>query len=97
MTMSKIPALSQKVLAVWLKMTERLELFPGLQGRETDSRFCQAKERCKTYNSCKTEDKCEYELAHPDKKCILKHECSWCKVNLKQSYKHQEWACKKKQ
>ena len=67
------------------------------QGRETDSRFGQAKERCKTYNSCKTEDKCEYELAHPDKKCILKHECSWCKVNLKQSYKHQEWACKKKQ
>ena len=30
MTKSKIPALSQKVLAVWLRMTERLELFPGL-------------------------------------------------------------------
>ena len=30
MTMSKIPALSQKVLAEWLRMTERLELFPGL-------------------------------------------------------------------
>ena len=33
MTMSKIPALSQKVLAVWLRMTERLELFPGLMLR----------------------------------------------------------------
>ena len=67
------------------------------QGREADYRLGQAEERCKTYNTCRTEDKCEYELAHPDKKCILKHECSWCKVNLKQSYKHQEWACKKKQ
>ena len=56
-----------------------------------------AKERCKTYNTCRTEDKCEYEVTHPDRKCILKHECSWCKQNLKQSYRHQEWACKKKQ
>ena len=30
MTMSKIPALSQKVLAEWLRMPERQELFPGL-------------------------------------------------------------------
>jgi hypothetical protein len=67
-------------------------------GREPDpkSSSTTARERCKTYNSCKTEDKCEYELSHPDKKCILKHECGWCKVHLKQSYKHQEWACKKK-
>ena len=54
------------------------------------------KARCTTYNACKTEDKCEYELSHPDKKCILKHECSWCKKNLNQSFKHQEWNCKKK-
>ena len=52
--------------------------------------------RCTTYNSCKTDDKCEYELSHPDKKCLLKHECSWCKKNLNQSFKHQEWNCKKK-
>ena len=70
---------------------------PGV-GKDTEYRSGSTpKERCKTYNSCKTEDKCEYELAHPEKKCILKHECSWCKLNLKQSYKHQEWACKKKQ
>ena len=54
------------------------------------------KERCKTWNSCKTLDKCEYEVNHPDKKCILKHECIWCKSNIGQSFKHQEWACKKK-
>ena len=30
MTMSKFPALSQKVLAEWLRMPERQELFPGL-------------------------------------------------------------------
>ena len=55
-----------------------------------------AKARCTTYNTCKTEDKCEYELSHPDKKCILKHECNWCKTNTKQSWKHQEWNCKRK-
>ena len=69
-------------------------------GRESEVKSTQstttAKERCKTYNTCRTEDKCEYEVSHPDKKCILKHECNWCKVHLKQSYKHQEWACKKK-
>ena len=54
------------------------------------------RERCRTYNTCKTDDKCDYELAHPDRKCILKHECTWCKTNLKLSHKHQEWACKKK-
>ena len=55
-----------------------------------------AKDRCRTFNTCKTVDKCEYEVSHPDKKCILKHECSWCKTNIGQSFKHQEWSCKKK-
>ena len=55
-----------------------------------------AREKCRTYNSSKIEDKCDYEVSHPDKKCILKHECNWCKVNLRLSHKHQEWACKKK-
>ena len=30
MTMSKIPALLQKVLAQWLRLPEKQELFPGL-------------------------------------------------------------------
>ena len=54
------------------------------------------KSRCSTYNTCKTEGKCEYEVNNPDKKCILKHECSWCKEKFKQSWRHQEWNCKKK-
>ena len=54
------------------------------------------KSRCSTYNTCKTEGKCEYEVTNPDKKCILKHECSWCKEKFKQSWRHQEWNCKKK-
>ena len=54
------------------------------------------KPRCPTYNSCKTEDKCEYELSHPETKCILKHECNWCKSNLNQTWRHQEWGCKNK-
>ena len=37
MTMSKIPALSQKVLAEWLRMPERQELFPGLPIPTADS------------------------------------------------------------
>ena len=66
-------------------------------GKEPDGKLgTSVKERCRTYNSCKTEDKCEYELSNPDKKCILKHECNWCRSNLKISFKHQEWACKKK-
>ena len=54
------------------------------------------KARCTTYNSCKTEDKCDFEIRNPDKKCFLKHECSWCKDKLRQSWRHQEWNCKKK-
>ena len=63
---------------------------------DKDIRGTEKKERCRSYNTCKTIDKCDYELSHPDKTCILKHECSWCKTNLKQSWKHQEWNCKKK-
>ena len=54
------------------------------------------RERCRTYNTCKTENKCEYEVSNPDKKCILKHECTWCKTNLRLSHMHQELNCKKK-
>ena len=54
------------------------------------------KKKCSTYNTCKTEDKCDFELENPDKKCIYKHECNWCKEKYKQSWKHQEWNCKKK-
>ena len=54
------------------------------------------KEKCRTYNTCKVDDKCDYETNNPDKKCILKHECNWCKTHLKLSFRHQEWACKKK-
>ena len=63
--------------------------------RESEGRQV-AKEKCRTYNICKTSDKCEYEVSHPDKKCILKHECSWCRSNIGQSFRHQEWTCKKK-
>ena len=66
-------------------------------GRDSDLKSSTTtRERCRSYNTCKSEDKCDYELAHPDRKCILKHECTWCKTNLKISHKHQEWACKKK-
>ena len=61
-----------------------------------DDKSTSAKPRCTSYNTCKTEDKCNYEVNNPDKSCILKHECNWCKTNLRQSWKHQEWNCKKK-
>ena len=51
---------------------------------------------CTTYNRCTTKGKCEYEVAHPDKTCQRKHECSWCRANLGQSYKHQSSECNKK-
>ena len=63
---------------------------------ETKEKQTAARARCTTYNTCKSDDKCEYEVSHPDKKCVLKHECSWCKEKLKQSWRHQEWNCKKK-
>ena len=55
-----------------------------------------AKARCPSFNSCKSKDKCEYEVSNPDKKCLFKHECNWCKNNLKQSWRHQEWNCQNK-
>ena len=55
------------------------------------------KERCPTFNSCTTEMKCDFEVSHPGQACVKKHECSWCRTNLQQGYKHQVWKCLKKQ
>ena len=54
------------------------------------------KERCKSYNTSTTENKCDYEVNNPGRTCILKHECSWCRENLKQGFKHQLSRCRKK-
>ena len=54
------------------------------------------KERCTTFNTCTTEMKCDYEVSNPGHTCVKKHECSWCRTNLQQGYKHQVWKCLKK-
>ena len=54
------------------------------------------KDLCTTYNTCSTEGKCDYEVAHPDKKCIKKHECSYCMKHKKQSWRHQAARCRAK-
>ena len=51
---------------------------------------------CTTFNKCTTKGKCEYEVSNPERVCQRKHECSWCRTNLGQSYKHQAWECNKK-
>ena len=51
---------------------------------------------CTTWNSCTTEGKCEYEVSNPGRECFRKHECSWCRKNLKQGFRHQRISCKKK-
>ena len=55
------------------------------------------KDRCTTFNTCTTEMKCDWEVANPGRNCQRKHECSWCRTNLQQGYKHQVWKCMKKQ
>ena len=55
------------------------------------------KDRCTTFNTCTTEMKCDYEVANPGRTCVKKHECSWCRTNLQQGYKHQVLKCLKKQ
>ena len=51
---------------------------------------------CGTYNRCSTEGKCDYEVSNPGKTCQRKHECTWCKRNKGQSYRHQECRCPNK-
>ena len=51
---------------------------------------------CTTWNVCQTEKKCQYEVDHPGRFCIRKHECSHCWKTLKQSHKHQAWKCPSK-
>ena len=55
------------------------------------------KDLCTSFNTCTTENKCNYEVANPGRTCVRKHECSWCRANLQQGYKHQESKCQKKQ
>ena len=52
---------------------------------------------CLSYNRCTTDGKCQYEVENPTKTCQRKHECSWCRVNLKRSNKHQARLCKNKE
>ena len=59
-------------------------------------RYAEKKDTCTSYNKCTTEGKCDYEVTHPDKSCQKKHECSWCKIHKKQSWRHQAWKCKNK-
>ena len=64
----------------------------GTKGKDTDKE----KMICTTYNKCSTKGKCDYEVANPDKSCQRKHECSWCRTNLGQSYRHQASECNKR-
>ena len=63
---------------------------------QVKSAVSEKKELCTTYNSCSTEGKCDYEVAHPDKRCFRKHECSYCMKSKKQSWRHQAVMCKVK-
>ena len=51
---------------------------------------------CTTWNSCSTENKCQYEVEHPDRACLRKHECSHCRASLKQGHRHQARRCPNK-
>ena len=62
-----------------------------------DPKTAGRKERCPTFNTCSTEMKCDYEVANSSRTCLKKHECSWCRTNLQQGFKHQVWKCLKKQ
>ena len=55
------------------------------------------RDRCTTFNTCTTEMKCDYEVANSNRTCLKKHECSWCRSNLQQGFRHQVWKCLKKQ
>ena len=52
------------------------------------------KELCTTYNKCTTDGKCDYEVLFPDRTCLRTHECSWCRTNKKQGWRHQALTCK---
>ena len=54
------------------------------------------KDVCTTYNKCTVENKCDYEVANPGKSCLRKHECSWCRTNKNQSWRHQASKCRNK-
>ena len=68
---------------------------PEIKEKDKDTET-RKKKLCTTYNTCTTEYKCDYEVSNPDKECQRLHECSWCRKNLKQGFKHQESRCKKK-
>ena len=51
---------------------------------------------CTTYNTSTTVEKCDYEVGHPGRTCLRKHECTWCRKHLSRSHHHQVWKCAKK-
>ena len=69
---------------------------PAIKVDPRKTTVVEKKDLCTTYNNCSTEGKCEYEVANPDKKCIRKHECSYCMKHKKQSWRHQAVRCRAK-
>jgi hypothetical protein len=64
---------------------------------KTKPKESEKKDICTSFNRCTTEGKCEYEVSNPDKTCIRKHGCNWCRTNLRQSCKHQAWKCRRRE
>ena len=70
---------------------------PFVRGKvEKEPSKFEKRDRCTTFNTCTVNMKCDYEVANPGTTCNRKHECSWCRLNLKQGFRHQATNCQKK-
>ena len=75
------------------KVDPTIRRLPNKDFRDTRD----TRDNCTTFNKCTTEGKCDYEVQNPDKSCMRKHECSWCRSNKRQGWKHQALRCKAKE
>ena len=51
---------------------------------------------CPKWCTCDVEDKCQWEVENPGKSCNRSHHCTFCLKKFKQSRKHKETDCRKK-
>ena len=51
---------------------------------------------CPKWSTCDVEDKCQWEVENPGKSCNRSHHCTFCLKKFKQSRKHKETDCRKK-
>ena len=68
----------------------------GLGEDNTNTNTNTSQPLCSKWSTCSTEDKCQYEV-DTGRQCNRQHYCSYCMKTFRQTRRHKESECRKKE